>query len=321
MVSTQFVFSSSPSKAGAKSMRVDPLYVPNLVGSLDSVSATEQTLSEELSSGSRVSSLSDDPSAAADNVVLTAQLAQDDTFTQTAATTESRLQVGDSTLGSVISQLNSAITLATEANNGTLSASNVTGISDQLAGIRDEVLSLANTSYLGTYLFAGSQGATAPFTLNNGVTPAVVTYNGDAKTTSLQTPNGQTIQLNIPGSQIFTAGVAGTDVFQTLNNLVADFATGTPSATAVADTENLSTVLGHVSQQRVLLDNSITALQGAASYTQSESAQLVSAQTTLLQADYGQVSTQLSAAETQQTALYDVIATLEKGSLFDYLTP
>jgi flagellar hook-associated protein 3 FlgL len=42
-------------------MRVDPLYGPNLVSSLDNVSASEQTLSQELSSGSRVSSLSDDP--------------------------------------------------------------------------------------------------------------------------------------------------------------------------------------------------------------------------------------------------------------------
>lgn len=305
-------------------MRVDPLYVPNLVGSLDTVSATEQTLSEELSSGSRVTALSDDPAAAADNVVLTAQIAQDDTFTQTAATTESRLQVGDSTLGSVVSQLNSAITLATEANNGTLSASDVTGISTQLTGIRDEVLQLANTTYLGTYLFSGSKGTTAPFTLNAPATPgaaATVTYNGDAITTSLETPNGQSIQLNVPGDQIFSTGVASTDVLQTLNNLIADFATGTPSGTAVTDTESLTTALGNVSDQRVILDSSITALQNAASHTQSESAELLSAQTTLLQADYGQVSTQLSAAETQQTALYDVIATLEKGSLFDYVAP
>src|SRR5271170_3079896 len=217
-------------------MRVDPLYVPNLVTSLDNVSASEQTLSQELSSGSRVSSLSDDPGVAADNVVLTAQIAQDDTFTQTAATTESRLQVGDSTLGSVISQLTSAITLATEANNGTQSASNVIGISNQLVSIRNEVLSLANTSYLGTYLFAGSQGATVPFTLNPAATPVAadtVTYNGDLTTTSLQTPNGQSIPLNVPGSQIFATGVAGTDVFQTLNNLIADFASGVPAPTAI----------------------------------------------------------------------------------------
>ncbi len=300
-------------------MRVDPLYVPNLVNSLDDISASQQTLAQELSSGSSVSQLSDNPSAAAANVVLVSQISQDDTFTQTAASAEGRLQLGDSALSSVVSQLTSAITLATEANNGTLDTSNVTGISSQLAGIRDEVLSIANTSYLGTYIFSGSQGNTTPFTIDNTTTPSVVTYNGDENSTSLQTPNGQSIQLNVPGGQIFTSGVAGTDVFQTLNALVADFASGTPSATAIADTENLTTLIAHVSDSRVVLDNSITSLQNAASYTQSESAELLSSQTTLLQADFGKVSTQLSAAETQQTALYDVIATLEKGSLFDYV--
>jgi flagellar hook-associated protein 3 FlgL len=302
-------------------MRVDPLYVPNLVGSLDTVTAKEQTLSQELSSGSSVTSLSDNPGAAADNVVLTAQIAQDDTFTQTAGTTEGRLQVADTALGSVVSQLNTAISLATEANNGTLNSSNLIGISNQLAGIRAEVLSLANTSYLGSYLFGGSQSATTPFTLNNASSPAVVTYNGDSRTTSLETPSGQSIQLNVPGGQIFTSGAAGTDVFAALNALVADFATGTPSATSVGDLANLNGALNHVSQQRVIVDNGITSLQGAATYTQSQSTQLLAAQTTLLQADYGEVSTQLSAAETQQTALYDVIATLEKGSLFDYVQP
>lgn len=300
-------------------MRVDPLYVPNLVGAVDTVSGKLQTLSGELSSGSAVNSLSDNPGAAADNVVLSAQIAQDDSFTQTAGTTESRLQVADTALGQVISQLTSAISLATEGNNGTNNASNLIEISNQLSGIRGEVLSQANASYLGNYLFAGSQSATTPFTLNTTTTPAVTTYNGDTETTSLQTPSGQSIQLNVPGSSIFTSGVAGTDVFQALNALVADFASGTPSATAATDLTNLDGALNHVSQQRVILDNSITALQGASSYTQSESAQLTAAQTTLLAADIPKVTTQLSSAETQQTALFDVIATLEKGSLFDYV--
>jgi flagellar hook-associated protein 3 FlgL len=229
--------------------------------------------------------------------------------------------VADTALGSVVTQLTQAITLATEGNNGTLNSANVIGISNQLAGIRDEILSLANTTYLGGYIFSGSQSGTQPFTLDATTSPAVATYHGDDVTTSLQTPNGQSIATNLPGSAVFTAGGAGTDVFATLNALVADFSSGSSSAASIADAESLSTVLSHVSQQRVILDNSITALKNAGSYTQSESAQLLSAQTTLLQADYGQVSTQLSAAETQQTALYDVIATLEKGSLFDYVSP
>jgi flagellar hook-associated protein 3 FlgL len=215
--------------------------------------------------------------------------------------------------------MTSAISLATEANSGTMNASDMEAMSNQLTGIRDEVLSLANTTYLGQYVFSGSQGATQPFTLNPSA-PSGVTYNGDSSPTAtryLETPNGQKIQLNIPGSQIFTAN--GSNVLGTLNALITDFSSGTASPTAQADAQSLSTALGYVSQQRVIIDNSLTRLQAAENYTQSESTQLTSAQTTLLQANVGQVATGLSTAETQQAALSQVIATLGKQSLFNDL--
>jgi flagellar hook-associated protein 3 FlgL len=298
-------------------MRVNPDYMTGLVGSLDATSSSEATLTEELASGSRVNSLSDNPVAAGENVLLSAQIASDDSFSQTASSTQSMLQVSDSALSTVVSQLTSAISLSIEANNGTMNSSNVQSISNQLAGIRDEVLSMANTTYLGRYVFSGGQGSTTPYTLNTTVSPAVATYQGDSDVQYLETPNGQKVQLNVPGSQIFSA--AGRNVLGTLNALVADYATGTPSSTATADTAALSTALGYVSQQRVLIDNSITRLTAAQNYTQSEQTQLTSVQTNLLQADVGQIATQLSTAETQQTALSQVIATMGKQSLFNDL--
>jgi flagellar hook-associated protein 3 FlgL len=297
-------------------MNLNPLYITNLVSSLNATSATEQQLTQELASGSRVNQLSDDPVAVGENVLLSAQIGSDDAFSQTASTAQSLLQVTDSALNTVVSQLTSAISLATEANNGTLNASNLASIGNQVAGIRDEVLSMANTTYLGNSVFGGSQGGTVPFVLDptqaNGVK-----YQGDAVTSSVETPNGQTIQMNVPGSQVFTAN--GADVLGTLNALVADFSSGTLATTAQADTAALSTALSHVSQQRVVIDNSLSRLSAAENYTQTESTQLLSAQTSLLQANVGEVATGLSTAETQQTALSQVIATLGKQSLFNDL--
>lgn len=298
-------------------MRVNPLYMNDLVSSLDATSSTEQTLTQELASGSRVNQLSDDPVAVGENVLLSAEIGNDDTFSQTASSTQSMLQVSDSVLGSVVSQLTTAVSLATEANTGTLNASDVQSIGNQLAGIRNEVLSLANTSYLGQYIFSGSQGSTAPYTLDTTTTPATATYEGDSDVTFLDTPSGQKIQLNVPGDQIFSA--AGGDVLGTLNALVADFSSGTPSATAQADTSALSGALSLVSQQRVTIDNSLTRLSAAETYTQSEQAQVTAAQTSLMQADVGQIATQLSTAETQQAALSQVIAKLGQQSLFNDL--
>lgn len=300
-------------------MRVDPNYVSNLANALDQTQLRQQQWSQELSSGVRVNSLSDDPLAAGENVLLLNQIQRDDTFTQSSSLVEGRLQVADSALGSVVSQLTQAISLATSANNGTMSPGDVKSVASQISGILDEVQSLANTSYQGQYIFAGGKSSTAPFSTSTASSPAVTSYGGDGGVNYLETPNGQRVQLNVPGDQIFL-GSGTNSVFGALNNLVADYASGTVNAAqAAADTASLNTALGYLSQQRVVIDDSISRLTAASDSVTSEKTQLTTAQTNLMQADVAQVATQLSLAETQQTALMSVISQLGSGSLFDKL--
>jgi flagellar hook-associated protein 3 FlgL len=295
-------------------MRVDPFYVTNLVGALDQAQANQQQLTSELSSGVSITALSQNPVASGENVLLLNQIQQDDSFTQSSSLVTGQLQVADSTLGSVVSQLTQAISLATSANNGTMNSSDVKSIGNQISGILDEVQSLANTNYQGQYIFAGGQTSTAPFTTSSATSPATTTYNGDTDVNYLETPNGQKIQLNVPGSQIFL-GSGANSVFGALNNLVADYSSGTVNtAQAANDTSALSTALNYVSQQRVTIDNSITQLTAASYAVTGNQTQLTAAQTNLMQADVAQVSTQLSLSETQQTALEDVIAQLNSSS-------
>ncbi len=302
-------------------MRVDPFYISSLVGSLDQTQSGEQQLSAELSSGVSITSIGQNPVGAGENVLLLNQIQQDDSFTASSDMVTGQLQVADSALGSVVSELTQAISLATSANNGTLNASDVKSIGQQIAGILGEVESLANTSYQGQYIFAGGQTGTAPFSTSSGLTPNVTVYAGDEDVNFLELPNGQKIQLNVPGNQIFL-GSGANSVFGALNALVADYSSGAVNTDqAVADTEALSSALNYVSQQRVTIDNSITQLSAASSATTSEKTQLTAAQTDLMQADLPAVSTQLSLDETQQTALEDVIAQMESesNSLFSKL--
>jgi flagellar hook-associated protein 3 FlgL len=302
-------------------MRVDPNYISNLATALDQSQANQQQLTAELSSGVSINSLSQNPTASGQNVLLLNQIQQDDSFTRSSNLVTGQLQVADSTLGSVISEITQAISLATSANNGTMNASDVQSVGNQISGILNEVQSLANTSYQGQYIFAGGQTSTSPFTTSTASSPAVTTYQGDQDINYLETPNGQKIQLNVPGSQIFL-GTGANSVFGALNSLVADYSNGTVNtAQAVSDTEALGTAMNYVSQQRVVIDNSITQLNAASEAVTSDQTQLTTAQTALMQADVAQVSTQLSLSETQQTALEDVIAQLdsESNSLFSKL--
>ena len=295
-------------------MRVNPNYIANLAVALNSSQAAEQHLTEELSSGVRINSVGEDPIAAGQNVMLLNQIRQDDSFTQSANLVTGRLQVADSALGSVVSQLTKAISLATGANNGTRSANDVQAAAQEIAGIRDEIVTLANTSYQGQYIFGGTQTDSPPFSTSTSTSPATTSYAGDNNLTYLRLPNGQQIQLNVPGNQIFQ-GPGTKDVFAALNNLIADYSSGTvDQAKAATDTEALTSALGYISQKRVMIDNSITSLGAASEAVANEKTQLTVAQTNLMQADVAQVATQLSLAATQQAALQAVIVHLTSAS-------
>ncbi len=299
-------------------MRINPQFVQGIVGALNQNIANEQQYLTEMSSGVMVNSLSDNPVAAGQDYLLRTSQSVNDNFVQTAGGVQSMLQVTDTALGSVVSQITQAISLATEGNNGTLNAGNLKSISNQLAGVRSEVLSLANTSYQGQFLFSGSQTSTQPFSLDTSATPNTVIYSGDSAQESLQSPTGQKFSTNLPGNQVFGSGSTG--ILATLSNLIAEFSTGTPGAAGIADAGALTTDLQNISQQRVLIDNSLTSLQSSSTYAQSQTAQLQAAQDSLIQTNPAQIATELSATERQNTALVDMIGSLDQqATLFSVL--
>ncbi len=296
-------------------MRIDPQYIQNLVSAANQNSANQQKYSTEIATGVSVNSLSDNPGAAAQDFLLRSEINTNDNFVQTASSVTGALQVTDTALGSVVTQITQAISLATEGNNGTLNASDLGSIANQLSGVRSEILSLANTSYQGQFVFAGSQTSTQPFSLDTSTTPTTVVYAGDSLQNTIQSPSGQSFPLNVPGSQIFGSGTTG--ILSTLNNLIASYSAGNAD---IPDTTALTTDLQGISQKRVIIDNSISGLQSASTYTQNQSTQLQAVQDSLIQADTAQVATQLSSSETQATALLDTIAGLEQEpTLFSVL--
>lgn len=298
-------------------MRADPFYNLSLNSSLENLTTQEDNLTSELSSGLAISSPSDNPLAASAGVTLGSEIAQQDAFVQSATSLEGMLQTADSALGSAVTQITSAISLVTSGLSGTLSSANMNQISSELGSIRDQVVSLANTNYAGSYLFSGTAGSTQPYTINSSTTPATAVYAGDTNQEFTETPSGQKIAVSVPGSAIFSA--SGADVLGSLNKLIADFASGTPTATTEADMNALSAGLTNLSGQRAVLDTSLSTLKQTSSYASTEETNLEAQQSTLVSANTAQIATQLSSAETQQQALMSVMSSVGTKSLFDYM--
>jgi flagellar hook-associated protein 3 FlgL len=289
-------------------LRVDPNYITNLSGSLNQSSNLITTLSAELASGMSITNLQDDPTGVAQSTLLASQIEQYDTFVQTSSGEGAMMQVADSTLGDVVTQITQAIGLAVEASNGTQNSSDNASVAQSLTGILNQVVSLANTSYQGQFLFSGSQGSVQPFTLDTSTTPITVTYNGDTNVQSIETPSGQKLQTNLPGSSVFGTGTTG--VMGALSQLIADVSGGAPTASITTDTATLKTALDQLSNQRSTFDNSLAQMNSSNTFAQTTASQLEITQGALVSANPETVAAQLSSAETQHQALLSVINTL-----------
>jgi flagellar hook-associated protein 3 len=136
--------------------------VPDILASIQQSQQVLQTDLQQVATGQRVNQPSDDPAASAKLAVSLAASAQVDQYTQNISDVSTQLQTADSALSSVVTSLTSAVSLGTEGANGTSSTSDKQGIATQVQAILSNVVSQANTTYQGSYVFGGSSTATAP---------------------------------------------------------------------------------------------------------------------------------------------------------------
>jgi len=294
-------------------LRLNPDIYQTVLQGIEQLQQNENTDLEQMSSGKRFSDLSDDPVAVAQLVRNEAQTSNVDQYLQNVSTLQNTLQVADSALNSVVTSLSQAISLGVQGSNGTLNDSDRQTIATQVSGIEQQILSLANTTYDGNYLFAGTAVTTQPFTQDSS-SPSGVTYNGNGSTNSVQIGDGEYIPVNLSGSQVFTP--SGSDVFAALQGLVTALQNGGDVAGA---TTQLQQVFNRFNTQRTFYGATLSRLQSTQDYLNQEKVQLSSAQDNVEGADMSSVISNYVQAETALDASYQAAGQISRMSLLDYL--
>jgi flagellin-like hook-associated protein FlgL len=141
--------------------------VTNMVPDTEyAVQQSQQALSaalQQVSTGLRVNQPSDDPAASANMVISLAGSANVDQYTSNVSAIQSQMQAADSAISSVITSLNTAVTLGGAGSSGTASAANNQALAAQVQGVLSSVVSQANGSFQGAFLFGGSANGAPPF--------------------------------------------------------------------------------------------------------------------------------------------------------------
>jgi flagellar hook-associated protein 3 FlgL len=294
-------------------MRVATM-MPDVQYEIQQSAQTLATAVQQVSTGLRVNQLSDDPAASAAMVRSLATSANVDQYTANATSIVAKIQTADSALSSVITSLNQAITLGTSGANGTNSTTSLQEIATQVQGIMSSIVSQANISYQGTYIFGGSSTQTPPFVAST-TSPTQYTYVGNSTVNTVKVGDSMSVQTNLPGDQVFTSGP---NVLGSLNALVTALQSGTPAEIGTA-TAAISTSLNYVSQQRVPLGNTISQIDSQETYLSQEKLTLTTQQTSLVGINLALAATNLSQAELEQGAVLGAAAKVLPQTLLDYL--
>jgi len=231
----------------------------------NNLSQTQMSLQktlQQLSSGSRINSGADD---AAGLSLANGLQAATTALSQSAINASEGvdfLQVADGAMSQITNLLNRAVTLATEASNGTLNTTQITAANAEYTNILSEINNInTNTEYNGIKSF--------------GTAAAIYTSDG----TTSQTDNATAL-----------ANVDAT----TLGLTAAVFTT---QATAQAELTKITTAISTVAADRGTAGAEINTLQAVSNVMSTESTNTLSAQNDVVATDYAAATSDLSKFE------------------------
>lgn len=164
----------------------------------------------QLASGQRVATPSDDPVAAAAALRVAQAKAQSAQYQSNQGTARDALAFGESQLGDANGTLIEARTLLVDAGNGALSDSDRASLAISLDNATDRLLGTANARDAnGNYVFAGFQSGSMPFL----ATPAGAQYVGDEGARDLEVAGGRRLAVSASGAEIFDRVPTGNGSF------------------------------------------------------------------------------------------------------------
>jgi len=292
-------------------MRLNPDTTANLLSYLTNARLAEETALRELSSGRRASLPSDDPSAVAAVLSDHARMSRDDQFIESVATVRDMLSVADSSLSSVVTALQRAITLGVQGGTGTISAANRKAIAADVAGISDQILGIANMSYRGSFIFAGT-AATKPYVEDS----TGVHYVGNNVTNGVMVTESLTVKTNTPGSTIFSS--ASANVFNSLAQLKAGLESDDAEAIQQA-TSSIRNAFDQVTSARAAYGNTIQQLDACRQFLDAEQLNLKTRENSLVGADPIKAASDLAEAQFAREATLQAVGRQSRLSLLDYL--
>ncbi len=281
----------------------------NLLRDVARVEERMQTAQTQVSSGKKLSTVSENPSVAADVIRLNGEKIEDEQYARNLAFAKSRLEIADTVLDSVEKMIERARTLGQLSLSDSASAN---AYVTEVTGLRDQIMDAANTAHAGRFIFGGSVTTTPPYAK---AADSTVNYQGNDEGMPLQISRTSTMETQLPGSEVFSGAV---DVFKTMADLTAAMQSGNKT--------NIDAQLRKLAQFSDVLSVSRSKIGGYINLATNAESQLTSTSlarekelTQEQAADLAKAITELTMSQNALQATLAVGAKISKLTILDYL--
>ena len=163
-----------------------------------------------VSTGKRITELSDDPVGLTQALHIKASLSNMEQLGRHIAFGKSWLNASETALRNVQSLVSDTKAMTVQMASGTIGASERGSAAKTVQNMLEEIVSLANTDVGGRFIFAGSTTDAVPFAQDG-------TYSGDNNPFTIKVSQATTVAVVKDGEALFKA--PGMDVFQILTDL------------------------------------------------------------------------------------------------------
>ena len=275
---------------------------------LGSINTRTRELEEQAVTGLAISRPSDAPELTAQLDQLSAGVADQAVYAKNAGQATGILDTMDSALARGHDALTRCREIAIEMSNGTMTADERAAAADEITSLRATILDVANSTYAGRYIFAGTAYDEAPFADDGS-------YSGSTDEPSTRVGDNTWVSTGRDGSAIFSDGV---DILAALD----DFATALSSdddAGITAAIDNIDLGLDAMSSARTEVGNDTNVALDATELSESLGTELQTRVDDLAAADPTETYMKLAEMRNAYTTALQVAASSKSNSLFDLL--
>ena len=296
---------------------LDPTALRFLSG-LNQIQLRSQRAQQQLTTGLRINTVSDDPAQITNLLQTRSDLEQVKQTDLNLGRVKTEVDTAENALQSAVKLVERAQTLGSQGQSNVNSAAVRQELAGELGGVLQQMVGISGTSVDGRYVFSGDSDQQPPYTIDLTQTNPISPYAGSPATRQILNSDGSLLSVSKSAQDIFDNADGTKNVFTAINNLRVALLNNDQAGidAALPDLLSSGTFLNTQLAFYGTVQNQVTS---GLDFGNTLETQLQSQISKIQDADMAQAITELTQAKTQQDAALAARAKMPTTSLFNYL--